>query len=199
MDKIAYLQEHFCYEFQMLLWWLNYKPIYKRPDVNIQLEIFLTHARVLYDFFYVPEKNYEKNLKVTDFIEKIEGRPIWEKEDSEIWDFRHKSSSTLSHIWKDRNSTKYSIQDLPIIFNKINKTIKRFINNLRDKKYDSFKKSFSNVEKDTPIIQIEIEIDETYDNKHRYILDYYIKQAKQNGINTTNQENKIKELEEKLK
>lgn len=145
MNKIAYLEEHFCYEFEMLLLWFKMSPL-NQFQANIKLEITLTHARVIYDFFYKPRTNNEKNLKVTDFVENLEYRPTREKEDLEIWDFRHRCSSTLSHIWRDRDLTKYTIQDLSKILKKLIVVIERFLENLKDVEYDNFKNKIKELE-----------------------------------------------------
>lgn len=77
-EKFKFLAEHFFYEVQQLLVAVY---VVKSPIpywMNIKLEVFLLHARALYEFFYSENKlNEEDDARAYDFVLDIDK---WRKE-----------------------------------------------------------------------------------------------------------------------
>lgn len=142
-SDIDNLSKHFKYEIEKLIR-AKRLPI-EDCDIDIKLEIFLTHARVLYDFFYKYPRKDEKNLKAIDFLnitpEQYEKElPSRNEIDDEKWTFRERCSSTLSHIWKNRDGQKFTTENMWIIDSNIRIAIERFIFKLKEEDFSDFKK-----------------------------------------------------------
>ncbi len=123
--KKAYLQDHFCYEIEMLIWAHNANS-YDRIQTNVKIEIFFSHARVLYDFLLEKPHLLEdkSSLKALFFLdERVQWCPnntLWNK-------FRTKTSGTISHLGKYRWEEKYNNNEIHSIFLELEKIIFQFI------------------------------------------------------------------------
>lgn len=148
-EKESFLYDHFCYEVEMLVW--SYLFYDTTPmGINLKLEIFLTHARVLHDFLCRTESTrdskIEWNAKYHYFIDWNNPNVFKRNdEDKTLKDFWHRCSLTLSHVWRERSTPgiKYSIHDISIIFKEIKRWIIRFLEQLPEE-YNTTKEATRN-------------------------------------------------------
>ncbi len=104
-EKFKFLAEHFFYEIQQLLVAVY---VVKHPLpfwINIKLEVFLLHARSLYEFFYSKEKRNDDDARAYDFVGDVNN---WLKErplkSSDIEQSIKRMNKELSHITYKRHS-----------------------------------------------------------------------------------------------
>ena len=104
-EKFKFLAEHFFYEIQQLLVAVY---VVKHPLpfwINIKLEVFLLHARSLYEFFYSKEKRNDDDARAYDFIvdvnKWVRERPL---KSNDIEQSIKRMNKELSHITYKRHS-----------------------------------------------------------------------------------------------
>lgn len=133
--KFEFLDEHFFYEVQQLLVGVHVIRHSLPFWVNIKLEIFLLHARGLYEFFYNDLKKYEDDACAYEFIGNLEK---WKKErpvkTKYITDALEQINKELAHLTYKRHAgpavEKLNTNDIGLIKNHLFKVIKVFLDNV---------------------------------------------------------------------
>ena len=133
--KFEFLDEHFFYEVQQLLVGVY---VIRHPFpfwVNIKLEIFLLHARGLYEFFYNDPKKYEDDACAYEFVSDPEK---WEKERpvkaEYITNALEQINKELAHLTYKRHAgpavEKLNTNDIGPIKDHLFRVIKVFLDNV---------------------------------------------------------------------
>lgn len=129
-DKNNFLNIHFCYEIEMLIWAYRLTANSQSVEMNIKVETFLTHARALLEFFY-DKKKYPDDARAFEFVVD---RSTWESmrpsKSGEIENAIDRMNKELSHITYKRHDSvvpeKKWGELFPIIKDEIEELIRLF-------------------------------------------------------------------------
>jgi hypothetical protein len=136
-EKKAWLAEHFAYEDDMLNYSFNktLEFLKQRDQKNLQmaLECFLLHARILLEFFYY-KKNKKSYVRAADFIESKQWEALLPKKSPRLNQLQKRIDNELTHLTDKRISGLPSKKtwDIAMLLDFIT-IIKIFKKNLPDK------------------------------------------------------------------
>lgn len=140
-DLKNFLDEHFCYEVEMLYFAVTSLKYYNiaasQNGINMSLECFLFHGRNLLEFFYYkPTNNY---ARAAHFVENDKWQQNRPEKTKNIIELERRTSKEVVHLTFDRISgTPPEKQwDWPSCFYDLLLVTKNFLNLLPNKFYGS--------------------------------------------------------------
>jgi hypothetical protein len=131
-DLQIFLNEHFCYEVEMLYFTAVSIKYYiiagSQRELNMSLECFLSHGRNLLEFFYYkPADNY---ARATHFIESDKWQQVKPEKTKNITELERRASPEVAHLTFDRISgtPPEKLWDCSNCFYDLLEVTKKFIN-----------------------------------------------------------------------